>query len=475
MSMMNDEEDDISNNNCSSPATDSIIACFKHHNQRRMTRNTIQSDGMTRCYCIDHCKVRGYIYAGLKSGDTCSCGMSYTGLPKNGQFIETIISDPTVSYEGITAVLSYASDEVEDQDIIYAYTGGNWERDAGLGDASAISLQIMSEESENTVFAMAVGYEEKEKNTTILVSSQENGDDDSIINYMISGILHAVAYDLNGIVQKASLTFSMNTSKPSSIDNGKEVCAFLTDNGQLRKSERGILHLNLVVSLLAGQITFLLGIDKTENEFLFQKTCKFVAFLLHFIYLVVFAWMLLEAAYLYYKIISRAVTPVGIKVRYIGTGLAWGTPVIIAGLTIAVAKDGYIKTASCWLNHENGVVWTIAAPIIVILMVGSRSMKVRVSARGALILLPLLGLTWILGLFTIVSSAAIMQYMFVCCNSLQGAFIFINFCIVDKEVRTTLVGFFRKYVMKSKINTTNSSVITTSSSNNETQPTTSHT
>ena len=58
----------------------------------------------------------------------------------------------------------------------------------------------------------------------------------------------------------------------------------------------------------------------------------------------------------------------------------------------------------------------------------------RTSIRGVLILTPLLGTTWILGLFAIGDATEVFQYLFVILNSLQGVFIFGIYCLFNKEV-----------------------------------------
>lgn len=55
---------------------------------------------------------------------------------------------------------------------------------------------------------------------------------------------------------------------------------------------------------------------------------------------------------------------------------------------------------------------------------------------GAIALLCLLGLTWAFGLMYINESTVIMAYLFTIFNSLQGMFIFIFHCILQKKVRS---------------------------------------
>ena len=57
-------------------------------------------------------------------------------------------------------------------------------------------------------------------------------------------------------------------------------------------------------------------------------------------------------------------------------------------------------------------------------------------ALNALAITGLLGLTWIFGFFTVINTANVaFQVIFTVCNSFQGLFIFLLFCVRQKEVR----------------------------------------
>ena len=59
--------------------------------------------------------------------------------------------------------------------------------------------------------------------------------------------------------------------------------------------------------------------------------------------------------------------------------------------------------------------------------------------KGTLVLTPLLGCTWIFGLLAIDGHGVVFQYLFVILNSLQGFFIFIVYCVLNKEVYLLIV------------------------------------
>lgn len=58
---------------------------------------------------------------------------------------------------------------------------------------------------------------------------------------------------------------------------------------------------------------------------------------------------------------------------------------------------------------------------------------------GAFALLCLLGLTWSFGLFFLNESSIVMAYLFTIFNTLQGMFIFIFHCLLQKKVRFVLL------------------------------------
>ena len=64
----------------------------------------------------------------------------------------------------------------------------------------------------------------------------------------------------------------------------------------------------------------------------------------------------------------------------------------------------------------------------------TRGKHVKAWLRRSAMLLPVLGVTWSFGLITFVSSTVVFHYVFTIMNSLQGFFIFINFCILDDAV-----------------------------------------
>ncbi|KAK3732711.1 hypothetical protein QZH41_016763 [Actinostola sp. cb2023] len=64
----------------------------------------------------------------------------------------------------------------------------------------------------------------------------------------------------------------------------------------------------------------------------------------------------------------------------------------------------------------------------------SQAEKIKTSARATIATMPLLGVTWLFGVLTFHTDLKAFKYLFAICNSLQGVFIFIFHCLLDRQV-----------------------------------------
>ena len=81
---------------------------------------------------------------------------------------------------------------------------------------------------------------------------------------------------------------------------------------------RNYIHIMLCTNLFAAQLLFVVGVNRTENKvvqvvyfFCFfdslvciQAVCSAIAVLLHYMFLVVFMWMLMEGVVLYVALVK---------------------------------------------------------------------------------------------------------------------------------------------------------------------------
>ncbi|KAA0722362.1 Adhesion G protein-coupled receptor L3 [Triplophysa tibetana] len=164
------------------------------------------------------------------------------------------------------------------------------------------------------------------------------------------------------------------------------------------QSDRNTIHKNLCISLFIAETLFLTGINRADQPIV----CAVFAALLHFFFLAAFTWMFLEGVQLYIMLVEVFESEYSRTKYFYLTG--YGVPAVIVAVSAAVDYRSY---------GTERVSWVI----------------------GAIALLCLLGLTWAFGLMYINESTVIMAYLFTIFNSLQGMFIFIFHCILQKKVR----------------------------------------
>ncbi|XP_053075968.1 adhesion G protein-coupled receptor E1 isoform X3 [Acinonyx jubatus] len=216
------------------------------------------------------------------------------------------------------------------------------------------------------------------------------------------------------------------------------------------------LHLHLCVCLFLAKTLFLTGVDKTGN----QTGCAIIAGFLHYLFLACFFWMLVEAVMLFLMVRNLKVmnyfSSRNIKMWYL-CAFGYGLPGLVVAVSAGVQPQGYGMHNRCWLNTETGFVWSFLGPVCAIILINSilltctlcilrqklSSVNAEVSTLKDTRLLTfkafaqlfILGCSWVLGIFQIGSMASIMAYLFTIINSLQGTFIFIIHCLLNRQVR----------------------------------------
>ncbi|XP_041832371.1 adhesion G protein-coupled receptor F4-like [Melanotaenia boesemani] len=229
---------------------------------------------------------------------------------------------------------------------------------------------------------------------------------------------------------------------------------------------RHVSIVNIAVSLLIADIWFIIGaaISKKTNT----SACTAAVFFIHFFYLALFFWMLASALLLLYRTIS--VFDGGLSkmsMLAIGFSLGYGAPLIIAVITVAVTapKNTYIReNAICWLNWDESkalLAFVIPALLIVVInliilfVVIYKMLRRRVSTtasqagekhvllvivRSLAVLTPIFGLTWGLGVGTMLNPNEGIHIAFAFFNSLQGFFILVFGTLLDKKVRSEIAA-----------------------------------
>ncbi|XDV22289.1 hypothetical protein PO909_027213 [Leuciscus waleckii] len=233
-------------------------------------------------------------------------------------------------------------------------------------------------------------------------------------------------------------------TKLTFIGSGASLCALVVTLMlftvlDIPKSDRTSVHKNLFVSLTCAQIVLLCSGSAVHNK----VACTLVAALMHLFFLAAFSWMLVEGLLLWSKVVSVNLSEDRhMKYYYL---IGWGLPVLIVTITLASASGNYSADGHCWLSVQNGVIWGFAGPVIFIVTVNimiltrvalitiatakRRSLmmnnspeeqvseQIRAAVKSVLVLLPILGLTWLCGV--LVPFSVVIAYIFTLLNSLQ--------------------------------------------------------
>lgn len=220
---------------------------------------------------------------------------------------------------------------------------------------------------------------------------------------------------------------------------------------------RHVSIVNIAVSLLIADIWFIIGAAISDAEETNVSACTAATFFIHFFYLALFFWMLASALLLLYRTVS--VFDDGLSKQAmlaIGFCLGYGAPLIIAVITIAVTvpSEGYIRaTGVCWLNWEESkallafvipALLIVAINLVILVVVLYKILRRRavgdaahaedrhalaVIARALAVLTPFFGLTWGLGVGTMVSPNDVgIHISFAFFNSLQVLILYAIFC-----------------------------------------------
>jgi hypothetical protein len=211
--------------------------------------------------------------------------------------------------------------------------------------------------------------------------------------------------------------------------------------------EKNFIHINFIIALILALIFFVTGIDSDNKEI-----CEIVTVILHYLFLAVFCWMLCEGIFLYLMLVVVFDSGKTYWKRF--SVLGWGLPVIIVAISFGARFDDYGKYEYCFLTHHNGLIYAFIAPMIVILLanflvfitavritvskvsqVKGQFAAVKSGLRAAAVLMPILGLTWVVGVFAVDTLSLSLAYVFAILNSLQGMFVFIFYCLLDVKVQ----------------------------------------
>eukprot|EP00057_Strongylocentrotus_purpuratus_P034849 XP_796775.3 PREDICTED: probable G-protein coupled receptor 112 [Strongylocentrotus purpuratus] len=224
---------------------------------------------------------------------------------------------------------------------------------------------------------------------------------------------------------------------------------------KLRSKQPQRILINLCFALLGLYLVFVIGIDRRYPT----AGCVVVGFLIHFFLLSSMSWMLVEAINMYLlfvKVLDATVSHFMVKAAL----FAYGLPLLVCIVTVAVDSSLYLGDGTyCFVKPGPALYYGVllivalllAANFIIFGIVMQRlscrksvaAHKTNQASRGemwrrvqnAVAISVLLGLTWFFGFLAIGGARLVFNILFLVLNSLQGFFVFLMFCVRQKEVR----------------------------------------
>ncbi|VDH98405.1 Hypothetical predicted protein [Mytilus galloprovincialis] len=134
----------------------------------------------------------------------------------------------------------------------------------------------------------------------------------------------------------------------------------------------------------------------------------------------------------------------------------WIIPAVIVGVSAGTTGlKGYGNHQFCWLTLESNLIWAFIGPALLVSLINliiiiitvykiltstglaakTLQTKYKTGLKSICVILPLFGVTWVLGAFSLNDDLVMFQYLFAICNSLQGLFICLFHCFLNEQVR----------------------------------------
>uniref|UniRef100_A0A670IVL0 Cadherin EGF LAG seven-pass G-type receptor 3 n=1 Tax=Podarcis muralis TaxID=64176 RepID=A0A670IVL0_PODMU len=209
----------------------------------------------------------------------------------------------------------------------------------------------------------------------------------------------------------------------------------------LKSNTRGI-HCNVSVTLFFSELLFLLGINRTENQFF----CTVIAILLHYFFLSTFAWLFVQGLHIYrMQMEARNINYGAMRFYY---AIGWGVPAIITGLSVGLDPEGFGNPDFCWISIHDKLIWSFAGPIAVVIVMNgvmfllvakmlcspgqkeAKKKSVLMTLRSSFVLLLVISTAWLFGLLAVNNSVLAFHYLYTVLCSLQ-----VTLCARIKMVR----------------------------------------
>ncbi|KAF7708035.1 hypothetical protein HF521_017092 [Silurus meridionalis] len=224
---------------------------------------------------------------------------------------------------------------------------------------------------------------------------------------------------------------------------------------------RNIIHWNLISAFILRNATWFI-VQLTMSPVVHESNvpwCRLVTTAYNYFHMANFFWMFGEGCYLHTAIVLTYSTDKLKKWMFICIGWCVPFPII---LSWAIGKL-YYDNEKCWFGKRAGIYtdYIYQGPMILVLMINfvflfnivrilmtklrasttSETIQYRKAVKATLVLLPLLGITYML-FFVNPGEDEISQVVFIYFNSFlqsfQGFFVSVFYCFLNSEVRSAV-------------------------------------
>ncbi|XP_078254516.1 corticotropin-releasing factor receptor 2 [Rhinoraja longicauda] len=223
---------------------------------------------------------------------------------------------------------------------------------------------------------------------------------------------------------------------------------------------RNIIHWNLITTfILRNTLWFMMQMIDEEIHERNEPWCRLVTTVYNYFVVTNFFWMFVEGCYLHTAIVMTYSTDKMRKWKFLFIGWCIPCPIIVAW----VIGKFYYENEECWFGEVAGhrMDYIVQGPVVLVLLVNfiflfnivrilmtklrasstSETMQYRKAVKAILVLLPLLGITYIL-FFVDPGKDDISYVAFLYFNSFlqsfQGFFVSVFYCFLNGEVRTAV-------------------------------------
>ncbi|KAI1283734.1 Diuretic hormone receptor [Halotydeus destructor] len=237
---------------------------------------------------------------------------------------------------------------------------------------------------------------------------------------------------------------------------------------------RNTIHTNLVVTYILSDLTWIITATLQSNPAMSKASCYSTIILTYFIG-TNFFWMFVEGLYLYILVVKTfSIELVKIQ-NYLFIG--WCLPLLLVTIwgsvkyywsNYSVTESGHFSSSCLWqINTRDMYDYIFICPVILVLLFNifflgkvmyvlitklrinntAESKQYRKAAKALLVLIPLLGVTYLLLIVSPTQRTAriVFTYLQAALFSTQGFTVAVLYCFMNAEVRNSVRHHFERW------------------------------